>query len=77
MNILFQFHEETVLMQQREDEQDEGGTIGETVAMVLLFLLVAVGILLGLWSAIALYTGAVDTGGPIGTLVSLFRDLLS
>ncbi len=77
MNTLFQFHEETVLMQQREDEQDEGGTIGETIAMVLLFLLVAVGILLGLWSAIALYTGAVDTGGPIGTLVSLFRDLLS
>ncbi len=77
MNTLFQFHEETVPVQQREEEQEEGSTIGETVAMLLLFLLVAVGILLGLWSAIALYTGAVDTGGPIGTLVRLFRDLLS
>ncbi len=75
MQTLFQFQEEPVPTRERQEERDEDGTLGETVAMLLLILLVAAGILLGLWSGIALYTGAVDTGGPIGILVDFFTEL--
>lgn len=74
MNTLFQLHEETVLLQEQRDEQDDRTTIGETVAVLLLLFLVLAGIVLGLWSGIALYTGAVDTGGPIGILVDFARN---
>ncbi|GEM_PF-4549486 len=76
MNTLFQFHEETVLRQEHTEEQEDGTTIGETVAVLLLLFLVVTGIILGLWSGIALYTGAVETGGPIGILVDLVRNFL-
>ena len=78
MNILFHPQEENnIPVLQENEESEDRATVSEVIAMLFMLLLVVVGVVLGLWSAIALYTDSADSGGPIGLLVGFARQIMS